>query len=170
MTSSKKIWLIIFTDMMSLLLTFFVLIYSMSEPKSSASGIKKETIYALSNTGLSRGAELQYLTKIIPQHVSYDYEIKDNSLRISIPYYENFEQEEKQNQIEKITLFLNNISNNVYVLHKSKNIEFSLLKGSHLANLLYRFGYVNTLPIMYQESDEEKLYIIIDSHSKERNL
>ena len=169
----QKAWLLTLMDLMMLMLTFFVLLYSMSTP--TLKGDKNAFLKELSLDEYpiySHGVHLNYLGQILAQKIrnfeGYQIHQKQGTLYIRIPQriFEDVKNrvvfEEDKKHIESLGEQLNNISNKVH-LHVAQTIQptqEALLQASVVANLLKQGGYPFNLRIV-QRNDNDNGFIQI---------
>ncbi|MBO5997791.1 MAG: hypothetical protein J6P93_04630 [Alphaproteobacteria bacterium] len=170
----KKAWLLTLLDLMMLMLTFFILLYSMSTPTSKIT--KKEAFFE--NIHFDEypvhphGIHLNYLEQILAQKIKgfdgYRLYQKNGMLYVQIPQniFEDVDKriifEKDKKHIQSLGEQLNNISNKIF-LQVSSNIQptqEALLQASVVANLLKQGGYPFNLRIV-QRDDTENDYIQI---------
>ena len=181
----KKAWLLTLMDLMLLMLTFFILLYSMSSPVkkekqeedlfNNVQQIDEYPVYP-------HGIHLNYLEQILAQKIkNFDgYKIYKNKeiLYIQIPkrIFEDVKNrsvfEEDKRHIQSLGEQLNNISNKIF-LQVSQNIQptqEALLQASVVANLLKQGGYPFNLRIVQRYNTENDfIQIVIFPNTREES-
>ena len=168
----KHFWLLTLMDLMLLMLTLFIMLYTMSSQKG-----KENTIYQPSVStpfsALRRSVHLNYLEQILTQQMAlFDgYRIKKerNSLLIKLPSFIFSQKEQKKLSIlDEIRLKqlgenLANISNEILLQVSSKktNIQDALSQALIVANKLKEGGYSENLRIIYQDNPTNDFMQII---------
>lgn len=172
-TPRKKAWLLTLMDLMMLMLTFFVLLYSMSTPTA-----KTTNNAFFDNTSLDEypiyphGIHINYLEQILAQKIKdFDgYKIYKEAgvLRIQIPQRifadvkNRIVFDEDKKRIQRLGEQLNNISNKLFlqVGNGVQPTQEALLQASVIANLLKQGGYPFNLRIV-QRNDIQNDFIQI---------
>ena len=170
----KKAWMLTLTDLMMLMLTFFILLYSMSTPESKNDNAFFKGISLDEYPVYSHGVHLNYLGQILAQKIkNYEgYRIyqEQGILYVQIPkkIFEDTKNRvvsvEDKKRIEGLGEQLNNIPNKIF-LQVSQSIQptqEALLEASVVANLLKQGGYPFNLRIVQQkDSKNEFIQIVI---------
>ena len=189
--SLNKAWVLTFTDLVSLLLTFFVMLFAMSNPPNLKTSPEILLVQGLSSSNTSlvqtfpkRSVNLDYLYYVL---LEKPLQIKDASLQLekdtlilSLPITVSSDPSEfisDSNQTENIQslgYILNNLSNKIAIRTTSdlNNIEQALGFSAQIANLLKQGGYVDAIPVYAFLGLEEKPYIdiLIYPYTKETSL
>lgn len=173
----KHAWLITLMDLMLLMLTFFIMLYSMSSPKKKSPSMIFPAVISSPVATLQRGVHLNYLEQILSQQTSafenYKITKEGNSLYVQIPS-SIFAQtqnrlllSEEENKLKLLGEILNNISNEMLlqVSSETSDIQEALLLASVIANKLKEGGYLKNLRIIFQKSNKNDFaQIVIFEH------
>ena len=152
-------WLLTLLDLMLLMLTFFIMLYAMSTPKTKNNLLEQKIITAPVAT-LQRGVHLNYLEQILSQQTNYKIKKEKNSLSVQIPKSVFVQSRNKQFlPMEEIKLknlgeILSNISNEMLlqVSSENSNVQEALLQAAVIANKLKEGGYIKNLRIIFQKN------------------
>ncbi len=189
--SLNKAWVLTFTDLVSLLLTFFVMLFAMSTPPNLKTSPEILLVQGLSSSNTSlvqtfpkRSVNLDYLYHVL---LEKPLQIKDASLQLekdtlilSLPITvssdpsEFISDSDQTENIQSLGYILNNLSNKIAIRTTSdlNNIEQALGFSAQIANLLKQGGYVDAIPVYAFLGLEEKPYIdiLIYPYTKETSL
>lgn len=178
----KKAWLLTLMDLMLLMLTFFILLYSMSSPVQKTSEEQKTfDVQQIDEYPVyPHGVHLNYLEQILAQKIKnfdgYKINKKQEILYIQIPktIFEDVKNrsvfEEDKRRIQSLGEQLNNISNEIF-LQVSQDItptQEALLQASVVANLLKQGGYPFNLRIVQRyNAENDFIQIVIFPNTRE---
>ena len=178
----KKAWLLTLMDLMLLMLTFFILLYSMSSPVQKTSEEQKTfDVQQIDEYPVyPHGVHLNYLEQILAQKIKnfdgYKINKKQEILYIQIPktIFEDVKNrsvfEEDKRRIQSLGEQLNNISNKIF-LQVSQDItptQEALLQASVVANLLKQGGYPFNLRIVQRyNAENDFIQIVIFPNTRE---
>ena len=159
---SKYPWLVTLMDLMLLMLTFFIMLYSISTPTDKKT-IKEKTVQ-IHHSYSQRIVNLNYLEQILSQQVySFDgYKIKrfKDVLSIQIPD-DIFTDHSKKLlsasdflRIKNIGTTLSNISNDIFLQISTKNVPLqeAALQAFIIANTMKKGGFENPIKIIFQDN------------------
>lgn len=193
--SLKNFWLLTFTDLISLMLTFFVMLFAMSSdtqlPHSSNSYVtfahrtpnSEQKTFELTNQFGRRIVNLDYLYFFLKDKLSdipnIPLYLHDDALALSLPsdvFIDNQVDGLKSTAfktLHKIGYLLNNLSNEIYVITTApKNIP-ALSFSAVIANELKNGGYAEFIPVFSKIDDtlsSQRIEIVISPYQKEGEL
>ena len=169
---------------MLLMLTFFILLYSMSSPVQKTP--EEQKIFDIQQIDeypvYPHGVHLNYLEQILAQKIKnfdgYKINKKQEILYIQIPktIFEDVKNrsvfEEDKRRIQSLGEQLNNISNKIF-LQVSQDItptQEALLQASVVANLLKQGGYPFNLRIIQRyNAENDFVQIVIFPNTREES-
>ena len=192
----KKAWLLTFTDLMTLLLTFFVMLYAMGTPKLYG-GVNKEQnpfigfseennklTLSVKPTFMKRGVNLAYLHKVLSDeriHLpEYQFTLLNDELILRLPISIFMDQDKmvihdvfRQN-IRELGYLLNNLSNKIAVVGLTPSeLEKGISFAASVSNELRKGGYKDDIPVLAHENkllETPQIEIIIYPYNRERFL
>ena len=168
---TKYPWLVTLLDLMLLMLTFFIMLYSISTPTDKKAIEEKEV--QIQHSYSQRIVNLNYLEQILSQQISsFDgYKIKrfKEVLSIQIPD-DIFTDHNKKllsasdfSRIKKIGSMLSNISNDIFLQISTKNTSLQevALQAFIIANTMKKGGFENPPKIIYQDNPNNNFIQIV---------
>ena len=165
-------WLLTLLDLMLLMLTFFIMLYSMSSPKIKNNNIQMSA-QLTNSSSLRRGVHLNYLEQILSQQQFpfIDFPIQKGKSRLSIQIpkdiFTNPQNKQlstdKEVKLKYLGEILNNISNEMLLQVSIKNadIQDAILQAAVIANKLKEGGYTRNLRIIFQKNPTNDFIQII---------
>ncbi len=193
----KRAWLITFTDLMTLLLTFFVMLFAMGSPKLYKHPILEQTPFiglndgendkftlSLKPTFMKRGVNLTYLYKVLSDErinmPEYKFSLSNDELILSLPITVFVDQEKMimheifQKNIQELGYLLNNLSNKIAVISStSSDLEQGISHAACISNELKKGGYKDDIPVFAHENQNlliPQIEIVIYPYNRERFL
>ena len=183
--SLQKAWLVTLLDLMTLLLTFFIMLFAMSTmvaptdenrapfSNPSAPAFNEQAI-------LHHGINLNYLAQILSQKIDLfeGYQIKNDGFELTIQLTQTIFEDPVNRQInllDKKRLYdlgeqLNNISNKIILKAniKGASTQEALLLAMQVANALLGGGYTSNLRVIQSsDKDNDFIQIVIFSQLRE---
>lgn len=195
--SLKKAWLLTFTDLISLLLTFLVMLYAMGTPhifentKGPTSFIGlggNEKTFSLVNkqSFMKRSVNLNYLYKVLTSErikmPEYSFKLSNDRLTLLLPpaVFMDAEklvlEESFQKDIQELGYLFNNLSNKIAVVGYSSESQWEkgMRFAASIANELKKGGYKDDIPVFSKlfspNTQEGYIEILIYPYNKERLL
>ncbi len=167
----SKAWLITLLDLMTLMLTFFIMIYAMSTPNENIIN-QSSNPRADAFSSLKRGVHLNYLEQILTQKIAaFDgYEVEQNNSYLYIQLPKDIFEDAKNRKIsihhwrrlQSLGETLNNVSNKIILeVGTDMPVQEALLQTSAIANALKSGGYLFNLPIRQYKNRFNKFVRII---------
>ena len=156
----KQIWLVSLLDLITLVLCFFVMLYSMSSPnwKNKSTAMPSELNgYIAQIVPPRRAVNLNYLNQILCEYVASDF--NGDNIRILLS-------DEVLNRLDLSLLAtpLNSITNQIFIEVESSlaHSETSLLKGLELANAFKQNGLSSPLTVVIKPAPTDgDIYLVI---------
>ncbi len=189
-TSLNKAWILTFTDLVSLLLTFFVMMFAMATPPkltnepniSVVRGLTAPSSAVLSQRFLERSVNLDYLYHVLSSNSKQidktRLHLSPDKLVISLPAGLSFDNAElslsgeEKAQILSLGFLLNNLSNKIAVQTSAdlSDMEKAVGYSAQVANLLKQGGYKDAVPVYAHPTSKVtgQIDIIIYPYAKEK--
>lgn len=190
---SSAAWLISFTDVIALMLTFFVLLYAMSDPVmqkwENKMGLSPDSYgeYAMNNNaGVNEGRNINYeafrqgedldylesvLRELLPRSdVLSAIEVvrKKSSLMLYLQNIENL----SPKLIKELSLMFNNLDNQIIVTSSAGENSFKQFrKLQGLTDIMRDHGYKRSIPIRisaHMSPEDSRIVMIIQTHDGHR--
>ncbi len=193
----KKAWLLTFTDLMTLLLTFFVMLFAMGSPNLYEQPTLERTPFIGLNDGtnskltlsakptfMKRGVNLTYLYKVLSDErinmPEYEFSLSNDELILRLPITVFIDQEKMiihdifQKNIQELGYLLNNLSNKIAVITSTPSaLEQGISYAASVSNELKKGGYKDDIPVLAHENRNltiPQIEIIIYPYNRERFL
>ncbi len=188
----NKAWILTFTDLVSLLLTFFVMLFAMATPPvlttapeiSVVQGLPSARTATLTQSFPKRSVNLDYLYHVLlGKPIQIDnarLRMDSDKLVLSLPidiFADTTEFIPAPGQTEKVQALgylLNTLSNQI-AIRTTANVsdtEHAIGFSAQIANLLKQGGYVDSIPVYayMNATDTPQIDILIYPYAKENAL
>lgn len=183
--SLQKAWLVTLLDLMTLLLTFFIMLFAMSTmvaptDENRAPFSNQPAPVFNEQAVLHHGINLNYLAQILSQKIDLfeGYQIKNDGFKLTIQLPQTIFEDPVNRQLnlpDKKRLYdlgeqLNNISNKIILKANIKraSTQDALLLAMQVANALLGGGYTSNLRVIQStDKDNDFIQIVIFSQLRE---
>ena len=188
----NKAWILTFTDLVYLLLTFFVMLFAMATPPvlttgpeiSLVQGLPTARTATLTQSFPKRSVNLDYLYHVLlDQPIEIEkarLHLDSDKLVLSLPmdiFADTTELTPAPDQTEKIHALgylLNNLSNKI-AIRTTANVsdtQQAIGVSAQIANLLKQGGYIDSIPVYayMNAADAPRIDILIYPYAKENAL
>ncbi len=183
--SLQKAWLVTLLDLMTLLLTFFIMLFAMSTmvapTDENRAPFSNQPAPAFNEQAvLHHGINLNYLAQILSQKIDLfeGYQIKNDGFKLTIQLPHTIFEDPVNRQLnlpDKKRLYdlgeqLNNISNKIILKANIKraSTQDALLLAMQVANALLGGGYTSNLRVIQStDKDNDFIQIVIFSQLRE---
>lgn len=156
----KQIWLVSLLDLITLVLCFFVMLYSMSSPnwKNESPAMPSElNDYIAQIVPPRRAVNLNYLNQILGEYVASDF--NGDNIRILLS-----DEVLSRLDLSLLSTPLNSVTNQIFIEVPASlaHAEAGLLKGLKLANDFKQKGLLSPLTVVIKPSATDgDIYLII---------